>query len=630
MPNTLEDPRPDGDPSDDRPAPTALPSRATDHGDEPELVPEDDQIIGVVFRRSLWVLLVIAVCVAASLLLSREGEESAVEQAVDAAPPVAVDTAPIVAPQVTFREITLEAGVDFEHRNGAVGDKLLPETMGGGGGFFDLDGDDDQDLVLIDGTAWPHDGVATNPAVVLYRNDGSGNFTRVDDAPKDAFYGMGVATGDYDGDGATDLFVTAVGRNHLYRNLDGMLVDVTQQAGVAGAENEWSTGAAFFDLEGDGDLDLFVANYVRWSKEIDFELGYQLTGVGRAYGPPLNYEGTYPYLYRNNGDGTFTEVSATAGIRVSNPATDLPVAKSLAVSPVDVDRDGLVDLFVANDTVRNFLFHNLGDGTFEETAESWGLAYDRDGSATGAMGVDFGSFRNDDEIGFLVGNFANEMTSVFVSQGDPTLFADEAITEGVGAPTRTVLSFGLNLFDYDLDGRLDLVQNNGHLEEEIGSVDPSQSYRQVPQLFWNAGPRSQRTFLPAEVDLGGPIVGRGSAFADLDADGDLDLLLLQIDDRPRLLRNEQQTGHHFVRLKLRGRAPNVDALGATVELSAGGTTQRRQVVTARSYLSAVELPLTLGLGEHTEIESLVVTWPDGSVQPVQQVEIDGLTVIEQN
>jgi hypothetical protein len=440
---------------------------------------------------------------------------------------------------------------------------------------------------------------------------------------------MGATAADFDGDGATDLFVTAVGRNHLYRNVDGKLVDVTEKAGVAGSELEWSTGSAFFDLEGDGDLDLFVANYVRWSKEIDFEVGYQLTGVGRAYGPPLNYEGTTPYLYRNNGNGTFTDVSAAAGINITNPATDLPVSKSLAVSPVDLDRDGWIDLFIANDTVRNFLFHNLGDGTFEETGESWGLAYDRDGSATGAMGTDFGFFRNDDDIGFLIGNFANEMTSVFVSQGDPTLFADEAITEGIGAATRTVLSFGIFLFDYDLDGRLDLLQNNGHLEEEIQNVDPSQTYRQAPQLFWNGGPRASRTFLPSASELGSPIVGRGSAYADIDGDGDLDVLLLQTGGPPRLLRNDQQLGHHFVRLKLTGRAPNPDALGASVVLTAGGIAQRRQVATSRSYLSTAELPITFGLGDHTEIESLVVTWPNGTVQPVERVEIDGLTVVEQ-
>ncbi|MBZ0114669.1 MAG: CRTAC1 family protein [Thermoanaerobaculia bacterium] len=599
--------------------------------EEVELVPEDDRIIGVVFRRSLWVLLGVLLVVGLVGLLNRREEVAGPEVAVETAPPIAVDVAPTAAPSVAFTDITTEAGLDFVHVNGAQGDKLLPETMAGGGGFFDLDGDGDQDIVLINGTSWPE---ASRPSadstVVLYRNDGHGSYSRIADSPRDSYYGMGATAADYDGDGATDLFVTAVGHNHLYRNIDGRLVDVTQKAGVAGSEREWSTGSAFFDLEGDGDLDLYVANYVRWSKEIDFELGYQLTGVGRAYGPPLNYEGTYPYLYRNNGNGTFTDVSAAAGIDISNPATDLPVSKSLAVSPIDLDRDGRIDLFIANDTVRNFLFHNRGDGTFEEMGESWGLAYDRDGSATGAMGADFGFFRNDDDIGFLIGNFANEMTSVFVSQGDPTLFADEAITEGIGAATRTVLSFGIFLFDYDLDGRLDLLQNNGHLEEEIHSVDPSQTYRQAPQLFWNGGPRASRTFLPSGSELGSPIVGRGSAYADIDGDGDLDVLLLQTGGSPRLLRNDQQLGHHFVRLKLLGRAPNPDALGATAVLSAGGVTQRRQVATSRSYLSTVELPLTFGLGDNTEIESLVVTWPNGTVQPVERVEIDGLTVIEQN
>ncbi|HVS02540.1 MAG TPA: CRTAC1 family protein [Thermoanaerobaculia bacterium] len=603
---------------------------------EEELVPEDDAIIGRALRRSLLVAGAVALLAVAVYLALHRRQEAAPEVSIAAAPPLAARVG-AEAPQVRFTDVTAEAGIDFVHFNGATGHKLLPETMGGGAAFFDYDGDGYPDLLLVSGSDWPGEArQQRGPTLVLYRNLG-GRFVDVTAGSGlgDGFYGQGVAAGDFDGDGRVDLFVTAVGANRLYRNLGGgRFEDVTAAAGVAGAADEWSTGAAFFDYDGDGDLDLFVCNYVRWSKEIDFQLDYRLTGIGRAYGPPLNYQGTYPYLYRNEGDGTFTEVSQAAGLHIDNPATGVPVAKSLAVAPIDVDGDGWIDLMVANDTVRNFFFRNRGDGTFEETAEFFGLAYDRDGSATGAMGIDAAAYRNDGDVGFAIGNFANEMTSLFVSQGDPTLFADEAITEGIGAPTRIALSFGLLLFDYDLDGRLDLAQANGHLEEEITKVDPSQQYRQPTQLFWNSGGAAGgRTFVEVAAaqagDLARPLVGRGSAVADYDLDGDLDLLVVQNGGPPLLLRNDQQLGHHWLRVRLVG-GGNRDAIGAWVELTAGDVTQRRQVMPTRSYLSQSELPLTFGLGAATAIDALTVTWPDGSVQPVAVEGVDQLVVVEKS
>ena len=402
-----------------------------------DLVPEDDRVIGTAFRWSLGVALVLAVlAVSIALLLGREG---AVEEAVDmeTVAPTAV-TRRAEPPTVRFSDVTAASGIDYAHFTGATGEKLLPEAMGGGGGFVDYDDDGLPDIILIGGTSWPHDPPATHPpSVVVYRNLGGGRFENVTTAVNLAgtdFYGMGLATADYDADGRVDLFVTAVGANRLFRNTPSGFVDVTDSSGVAGADDAWSSGAAFVDHDGDGDLDLFVCNYVKWSRAIDLELDYRLTGVGRAYGPPLNYEGTDSYLYRNNGDGTFTDVSEEAGIRIRNPATGLPVGKALAVAVLDADQDGHSDLVVANDTVQNFFFRNLGDGTFEEGGELSGLAYDRNGSATGAMGLDTGHHRNNDDLGFVMGNFANEMTSLYVSQGDPTLYADEAITDGIGAP----------------------------------------------------------------------------------------------------------------------------------------------------------------------------------------------------
>ena len=586
---------------------------------EGELVPEDDRIIGQAFRWSMLAVLVAAILGGLVWWLLQRPEDVGPTAEIEAASPVEVARTAADPPAVSFTNVTQDVGIGFVHYNGARGEKLLPETMGGGAAFLDLDLDGDQDLLFVNGTDWPHtaDPERRFPTLTVYRNEGGG--FELAESPDADFYGMGLAVADYDGDGDPDVFVTAVGANHLFENREGKLVDVTDEAGVAGADDAWSTAAAWLDYDGDEDLDLFVGNYVKWSKEIDLELDYRLTGVGRAYGPPLNYEGTFPYLYRNDG-GTFTDVSADAGIQVENPATGVPVAKTLAVAPIDVDRDGWIDLMVANDTVQNFFFHNQGDGTFLEAAELYGLAYDREGTATGAMGIDAGYFRNDDALGFLIGNFANEMTSVYVSQGDPTLYADEAITEGIGAPTRRALSFGLVLFDFDLDGRLDVMQSNGHLEEQIASVDPSQSYRQSPQLFWNAGPDAPRSFVPveptAENGLAVQLVGRGLTYGDYDEDGDLDVLLLQTGGPPALLRNDQQLGHAWTRIRVEGEGSNRDALGAWIELTAGGVTQRRQVMPTRSYLSQVPLPVTFGLGEATAIEKVVVTWPDGTEQDV--------------
>jgi len=606
----------------------------TDH--EPpdeELVPADDAIIGKALRGSLIVAAGIAVVVAAILLLLNRPRDKGPGVAMAAAIPMEVERE-LTPPPVVWTDVTAEAGIDFVHVNGAAGEKLLPETMGSGAAFFDYDNDGDQDLLLVNSTYWPHgQPPGPSPTSALYRNDGSGHF---DDATREtglalSLYGTGVAVGDYDNDGWVDLFLSALGRNRLLRNLGGRFREVTREAGVGGEEGEWSTSAAFLDYDNDGDLDLFVANYVSWSPEIDREIDYRLTGVGRAYGPPLNYEGTFPYLYRNQGDGTFRDVSASSGVQVRNPATGVPVAKALGIAPADVDGDGRIDLLVANDTVRNFFFHNQGDGTFVEAGELFGLAYGRAGEATGAMGVDAGYYRNDPELGFAVGNFANEMTLLYTSQEQAALYFDEAIVAGIGAPSRLMLSFGMLFFDYDLDGRLDLLQTNGHLENEINTVDPSQSYEQPCQLFWNSGPEQARSFVLVDSasagDLARPLVGRGSAYADIDGDGDLDVVLTQVGRRPLVLRNDQDLGHHWLRVTLRDRERRRDAIGARIELVAGGVTQRRQVMPTRGYQSQSELPVTFGLGTAERVDALVVRWPDGTVQRIDEVTIDQLIVL---
>ena len=587
----------------------------------------NDEIIGVVFRRSLMVIAAIAALVVVTLLLSRLSHEQEAVVDSSAIAPVDVPTNQ-QAPSVTFTDITAESGITFTHNNGAYGDKLLPETMGSGVAFFDYDNDGDQDLLFIDANVWPDQVDSKDASMALYQNDGKGNFTDVTMAAGLAVpvYGMGTAVADYDNDGDIDVFVTAYGKNKMFRNDGGVFSDVSTASGVAGAADAWSTSASFQDIDNDGDLDLFVANYVKWSREADFNVNYQLTGIGRAYGPPNAYPGADSYLYRNEGDGRFTDVSAANGIQVQNPATGEPVGKALAVVPIDVDRDGWMDLMVANDTVQNFLFHNQGNGIFEERGSQFGVAFDRNGKATGAMGLDAAHFRNDQDLGFAIGNFANEMSSLYVTQGAAPPLTDESIVEGIGPASRRALTFGVFFFDYDLDGRLDYLQANGHLESEINKVQSSQHFRQLPQLFWNCGIDCRNSFMVQDVsehgDLNTPIVGRGASYADIDGDGDLDVVLTQNAGPPLLLRNDQALGHHWLRVKLIGTDTNRDAMGSWVELRAGGVLQRRSVMPSRSYLSQVEPVITFGLGDVDTLDSLDVVWADGSRQTVTDVAVD--------
>jgi hypothetical protein len=540
-------------------------------------------------------------------------------------------------PTVKFTDITTQAGITFSHVNGVYGDKLLPETMGGGVAFFDYDNDGQQDLLFINSTYWPGRVPPGKPlpTMVLYHNDGHGRFSDVTAGSglDVSFYGMGVAVGDYDNDGLPDVFITAVGGNHLFHNEGhGKFRDVTSEAGVGGQPNGWSTGGAFIDYDNDGKLDLFVCNYIQWSLAIDREKSYRLPKIGRAYGPPRNFTGTFPSLFHNDGHGHFTDVSAKAGIQIKDPATGLPMAKSLAVAPVDVDNDGWIDLVVANDTVPNFLFHNEHNGTFKEIGAQSGVAYDAYGLIRGAMGIDSARFRNDDTLGIAIGNYANEMNALYVAQRDSLLFADEATKAGVGPASQKLLKFGLFFFDYDLDGRLDVLTANGHLEPEINRVQADQQYRQPAQLFWNRGEGKNKGFVAVGADKAGPelfkpIVGRGSAFADIDGDGDLDVVLTQVGGPPLLLRNDQHLGHHWIRLKLVGTKSNRDAIGAWIKVRVGARTISRQVMPTRSYLSQSELPVTIGLGDATKVDALEIDWPGGARQKIDSLPIDRLSTI---
>jgi len=612
------------------------------HSPDTEEIQNDDVVGSALF----WSLAGLAGLLAAGVLFwyfSRTAPED-IQQAAGPTSLPEKRAAPLLEiPEIVFVDITEQAGIDFVHENGAEGEKLLPETMGGGGAFFDFDNDGDQDLLCINSTVWPWAKTkpARLPTSALYANDGTGKFTNVTegsglDVP---LYGNGVACGDFDNDGDVDLFISCLGSNRLFRNDGGgKFTDVTAEAGVAGGEQDWSTSCGWFDYDNDGDLDLFVCNYIEWSRELDQSMEFTLDGRLRAYGRPTDFKGAFPFLYRNEGNGTFTDVSAISGVQVRDPNTGVPLSKSLGLVFADVNADGLLDIIVANDTVQNLLFLNQPGGTFIENAAGAGIAFDNSGAARGAMGIDVAFFRNSPAMGIAIGNFATEMTALYVCQTPGTafpVFRDEAVSNGIGPVTRTDLKFGVLFLDADLDGRLDLFQNNGHLEEDIRVVQSSQQYEQPPHLLWNCGTEFENEFVMVPESKTGAdfmkrMVGRGATMADIDGDGDLDLALFSSVGPPRLLRNDQQSGHHWLRFRLKGTTCNKDAIGAQIDVTLpDGTVLTRTVMPTRSYQSQVELPVTFGLGTADSVKSILVRWPDGTKQQVPPIQVDQLILVTQ-
>ena len=544
-------------------------------------------------------------------------------------------------------DVTTQAGIQFRHVSGALGKKYLPETMGGGAAFFDFDNDGDQDLLFVNSCHWPDDADDATPATpALYANDGTGAFTdvTVEKGLEVTFYGMGIAIGDADGDGWDDVFFTAVGNNRLYRNDAGKrFVEITGAAGLPEVQSEsfdhgphpWYTSAAFLDYNNDGWLDLFVCQYIKWSPEIDLAQGFQITGIGRAYGPPTRFEGSFCRLYRNV-EGRFEDVSAAAGVEVKNESTDVPVGKALAVTTFDMDRDGFVDVMVANDTVRNFLFHNLGNGRFEEIGIEAGVAFDNEGNTRGAMGADWVQLDGKGTQAIVVGNFANEITALYLSDDPLALgFTDDAEPVGIGNPSKKYMKFGVFFFDLDLDGRLEIFESNGHLEGEIETVQAEQTYEQPAQIFWNAGPDAERPFeeLHAEQvgpDIFRPLVGRGATYADIDGDGDLDILAIANGGPARLFRNDGGNRRGWIRLKLKGESPNTNAFGSRVEADVGDQTLHATVSSGRSYLSQCEQVVTFGIGQHDRADEVRVFWPGKTeAQVLGSIATRTETVVEQ-
>lgn len=516
---------------------------------------------------------------------------------------------PTPVPRVRFEEKAAAAGIDFTQVNGARGEKWMPETMGGGVGVLDYDSDALPDLLFVSGAYWDGDPreVSQVTSLRLYRNEGARDgLPRFREVTREAglqrvFYGMGVAVADYDNDGRDDCYVTGLGRNYLYRNTGGSFEEVAARAGVR--DSGWGTSAAFFDYDKDGHLDLFVCRYVEWSPKTD--LFCTLDGKTKSYCTPERYPGTSSRLYRNRGDGTFEDVTKAAGVWNENQ-------KALGVAPYDYDNDGWIDFLVANDTAPNNLYRNKGDGTFTDVGVETGVAVDEAGRSRGAMGVAWADTKNGPGTTLAIGNFSNELKSLYWTDTGE-IFLDESPASGVGPTSFLALTFGLFFFDADLDGRMDLFLANGHVEPTVQEVQKNVTFKQAPILYLNEG---NGKFLPLASRgsaLAEPLVARGTAYADLDGDGDLDIVVVENGGPARLFVNRLDKREASVRIKLVGRGKsNRDAIGARVTASFGGRKLTQEVSGGQSYLSASEKTLTFGLGSAATLDTLEIRWPDGS------------------
>ncbi len=522
---------------------------------------------------------------------------------------------------ITFTDITQSAGINFTHNSGAFGNKYLPESLGPGCAFIDYDNDGYPDVLLINGQDWPgHARIKST--LKLYHNNRNGTFTDVTaKAGLDiSLYGMGVAVADYDNDGFDDIFITALGQSHLFHNNgNGTFTDVTASAGLSGIR-EFSTSAAWVDYDRDGKLDLIVANYVQWTPETD--LRCTLDGSHKSYCTPESYRGASARLWHNLGNGKFEDVTKKSGLYD-------PMSKNLGVAVLDFNGDGWPDLLLANDTQPNKLYKNNGNGTFTESAVMAGIAFSEDGVARAGMGVDAADYDRSGRPGIIISNFSNQMMSLYHNEGHG-LFVDEAQRSAVGQRSLLSLGFGCFFFDYDLDGWLDIFVANGHIESDIEKIQTRIKYRQPPHLFRNlgAGKFEEVTTSVGEA-LKLPRVARGAAYADIDNDGDLDLLITTNGGPAVLFRNDLANRNHALRVKLQGTNSNRDGIGSVVRVEHGGQHQWQMLRSGSSYLSQSELVLTFGLGADAGAVSVQVEWPSGQVDKVSAVAVDQTVTIQE-
>ena len=525
---------------------------------------------------------------------------------------------------VKFTDVTDVSGIEFRHFTGATGERYMPETMGAGCAFLDYDADGHLDILLANGTSLIPAGPADTPK--LYRNAGNGRFVDVTEAAglDVPMYGMGIAAADYDNDADLDIYFTNVGRNRLFRNNgDNTFTDVTEFAKVG--DSGWSTSAAFFDADKDGWLDLFVCNYVEWTPETDVPCTVNLAGEKPypTYCTPTVYPGQSCRFYRNQGSGTFIDMTSQAGLYN-------PMGKSLGVTLLDYNHDGWIDVAVANDTGPNFLYRNNGDGTFTDEAVLMGVAFSETGKARGSMGIDAADVYNSGGTAIAIGNFSNEKTGFFYAEPDEDYFADRTDRTKVGKASYRSLTFGLLFFDCDLDGALDLFCVNGHIEPEVLRYQQNIPYVQPPSLF-----RNQRDGTFRDIAAGAGLtrmgVGRGCAYGDYDNDGDVDLLVSNNGVTKDygdvwLLRNDSEPLSNYLRVRVIGTRSNRDGIGARVRLTLGDSVQQRIVRTGGSYCSQSEMTLTFGLGRNETVAHLEILWTSGEID--RYVELEANQLIE--
>lgn len=523
---------------------------------------------------------------------------------------------------LSFENVTAQSGIHFRHENAASGEKYLIETMGGGCAWLDYDGDGWLDAFFVNSSPTPKFRPLRIPRNALFRNNRDGTFTEVTakaGLEGDGLFAFGAAVGDYDNDSYPDVFVSGYARSVLYHNnRDGTFSDVTDKAGLR-HQGFWASSAGWFDYDRDGDLDLFVANYLEWSYEKNIYCGDRVPGH-RAYCSPKHFAPVSPTLYRNNGDGTFEDVTRSANVY-------LPEGKALGVALADLDLDGNVDAFVANDGVRNFLYFNDGHGKFHERGLESGVAYSEDGVAEAGMGVDVGDYDGDGLPDIYVTHLDHEYDRLYRNTGNRN-FVDATYDSGLGNSTYFFSGFGTRFSDFDRDGFLDLIVVNGHVLDNIQLLHPEVGYAERPLLFRNTGGK----FVNVSSRLGEAFqeerVGRGLAVGDYDNDGDPDLLISNNGGPGELIRNNT-SGNHWLEIKLIGKKSNRDAIGARITLWAGGRKRVDQVRGGSSYLSSSDLRVFFGLGRTAKAERIEMRWPSGTIQSIENPPVDSIITIEE-